>query len=141
MLFRSVKYATLFLVGISIVGALLAPGIIGLFRKGDAEVIEIGALALRMQCLAFPLTGWIIMSNMMLQSIGKALKASILAAARQGLFFIPLILLLPRIFGLFGVEVCQTVSDVLSFALAVPLCVSVLKEMREEQEKECSNLI
>ncbi len=136
-----VKYATLFLVGISIVGALLAPGIIGLFRKGDAEVIEIGALALRMQCLAFPLTGWIIMSNMMLQSIGKALKASILAAARQGLFFIPLILLLPRIFGLFGVEVCQTVSDVLSFALAVPLCVSVLKEMREEQEKECSNLI
>lgn len=81
------------------------------------------------------------MSNMMLQSIGKALKASILAAARQGLFFIPLILLLPRIFGLFGVEVCQTVSDVLSFALAVPLCVSVLKEMREEQEKECSNLI
>lgn len=136
-----VKYATLFLVGISIVGALLAPGIIGLFRKGDAEVIEIGALALRMQCLAFPLTGWIIMSNMMLQSIGKALKASILAAARQGLFFIPLILLLPRIFGLFGVEVCQTVSDVLSFALAVPLCVSVLKEMGEEQEKECSNLI
>ena len=120
---------------------VFAPGIIGLFRKGDAEVIEIGALALRMQCLAFPLTGWIIMSNMMLQSIGKALKASILAAARQGLFFIPLILLLPRIFGLFGVEVCQTVSDVLSFALAVPLCVSVLKEMREEQEKECSNLI
>lgn len=125
-----VKYATVFLVGISIVGAVFAPEIIAIFRKGDEEVIAVGAAALRLQCLAFPLTGWIVMSNMMLQSIGKALKASILAAARQGIFFIPLILLLPGIFGLFGVEVCQTVSDILSFALAVPLCVSVLKEMK-----------
>lgn len=125
-----VKYATIFLVGISIVGAVFAPEIIAIFRKGDEEVIAVGAAALRLQCLAFPLTGWIVMSNMMLQSIGKALKASILAAARQGIFFIPLILLLPGIFGLFGVEVCQTVSDILSFALAVPLCVSVLKEMK-----------
>ena len=58
-----------------------------------------------------------------------------LAAARQGLFFIPLILLLPRLFGLFGVEICQTVSDICSFALAVPLCFSVLNEMKA-QEKE-----
>ena len=75
------------------------------------------------------------MANMMLQSIGKALKASVLAAARQGLFFIPLILILPMMFGLFGVEVCQTVSDFLSFALAVPLCLSVLNEMKRAEEK------
>ena len=87
-------------------------------------------MALRLQCIVFPLTGWIVMSNMMLQSIGKALKASILAAARQGIFFIPLILILPKIFGLSGVEMCKMVSDLLSFILAVPLCVSVLKEMK-----------
>ena len=73
------------------------------------------------------------MSNMMLQSIGKALKASILAAARQGLFFIPLILILPRMFGLLGVEICQTVSDIFSFALAVPLCISVINEMKRQE--------
>lgn len=131
-----VKYATIFLVIISAVAAVFAPQIVGLFRKGDMEVIEIGTLTLRLQCIALPLTGWIIMSNMMLQSIGKALKASILAAARQGLFFIPLILALPQFFGLFGVEVCQTVSDFCSFALAVPLCLSVLNEMKREEKVE-----
>ncbi len=100
-------------------------------------MIAIGARALRLQCLAFPLTEWIVMSNMMLQSIGKALKASILAAARQGLFFIPLILILPRLFGLFGVEMCQTISDICSFILAVPLCCSVLNEMKK-LERELS---
>lgn len=125
-----VKYATVFLIGVSVVACVFAPGIIGLFRKGDEEVIAVGAMALRLQCVTFPLMGWIVMSNMMLQSIGKALKASILAAARQGVFFIPLILVLPRIFGLLGVEMCQMVADVLSFALAVPLCVGVLREMK-----------
>lgn len=128
-----VKYATVFLFIVSALGAVFAPQIIGIFRKGDTEVIQIGALALRLQCIAFPLTGWIVMSNMMLQSIGKAMKASVLAAARQGLFFIPLILVLPAVFGLFGVEVSQTISDICSFALAVPLSLSVLREMKEQE--------
>ena len=131
-----VKYATVFLIGVAVIGAVFAPQVIALFRKDDMEVIEAGALALRMQCIAFPLTGWIVMSNMMLQSIGKALKASILAGARQGVFFIPLILILPQLFGLFGIQMCQTVSDIFSFALAVPLCLSVLKEMKMQEEDE-----
>ena len=132
-----VKYATVFLIGVAGAAAVFAPQIISLFRKDDAQVIAIGARALRLQCLAFPLTGWIVMSNMMLQSIGKELKASILAAARQGVFFIPLILILPRLFGLFGVEMCQTISDICSFILAVPLCCSVLNEMKK-LERELS---
>lgn len=129
-----VKYAFVFLIFVAALGASFAPHIIGLFRKEDEEVIKIGAEALRLQCIVFPLNAWIIMANMMLQSIGKALKASIVAAARQGLFFIPLILLLPNMYGLFGVELCQTISDILSFALAVPLCVSVLNEMKQQSK-------
>lgn len=129
-----VKYAFVFLIFVAALGAAFAPHIIGLFRKEDEEVIKIGAEALRLQCIVFPLNAWIIMANMMLQSIGKALKASIVAAARQGLFFIPLILLLPNMYGLFGVELCQTISDILSFALAVPLCVSVLNEMKQQSK-------
>lgn len=131
-----VKYAFLFLVVVSVIGWIFAPQIVDLFRKQDPEVIAIGALALRLQCIVFPLNAWIIMANMLLQSIGKALKASIVAAARQGLFFIPLILILPRLYGLFGVQICQTISDIFSFVLAIPLCVSVLNEMKQAQTEQ-----
>ncbi len=77
------------------------------FRKADADVTEIGTLALRLNCLTFPLNAWIVMSNMMLQSIGKAFKASVVAAARQGLLFLPFIWILPVFTGLLGVQKCQ----------------------------------
>lgn len=130
-----VKYSFFFLVGVAALGEIFAPQIVALFRKGDEEVIAVGVAALRLQCLTFPLLSWVTMANMMLQSIGKALKASILAAGRQGLFFIPLILILPGVLGLLGVEMCQTISDVCTFILSVPLCVSVLNEMKRQEEE------
>lgn len=128
-----VKYAFIFLVIVSALCGVFAPEIVALFRKEDPEVIKVGALALRLQCLAFPFNAWIVMSNMMLQSIGKALKASIVAGARQGYFFIPLILILPRFFGLFGVEICQTIADVCTLVLSIPLSISVLREMKASE--------
>lgn len=130
-----VKYAAVFLVLVSAAGIIFAKPVITIFRKEDADVIRIGTLALRLQCIVFPLNAWIIMSNMMLQSIGKAAKASVIAASRQGLFFLPLIFILPLFWGLLGVQMCQTVSDIFSFALAIPLGISVLNEMKR-MEKE-----
>ncbi len=126
-----VKYAFVFLVAVSALCGIFAPDIVSLFRKEDAAVIETGALALRLQCIAFPLNAWIVMSNMMMQSIGKALKASIVAGARQGYFFIPLILILPSYFGLLGVQAAQAVSDFCTLLLSVPLALSVLSEMKK----------
>lgn len=128
-----VKYAFVFLVLISALCGIFAPNIVALFRREDQEVIETGALALRMQCITFPLNAWIVMSNMMLQSIGKALKASVIAGARQGYFFIPLILILPICFGLFGVQVTQAVADVCTLTVSIPLSLSVLREMKNAQ--------
>ncbi len=128
-----VKYAAIFLVAVSVAGFALAEPLVTVFRKEDADVIRIGTLALRLQCLVFPLNAWIVMCNMMLQSIGKAAKASLVAAARQGIFFIPLIWILPLFFGLLGVQMCQTWSDVCSFLLSVPLGVSVLREMKRAE--------
>lgn len=125
-----VKIAFGVLVIISIAGFIGAEPLVHLFRD-DADVIRIGKLALRLQCLVFPLNAWIVMSNMMLQTIGEALKASIVAAARQGLFFLPFIFILPRMFGLLGVQMCQTASDICTFALAVPVSLSVLKKMKQ----------
>lgn len=128
-----VKWATIFLFVVSVCGFAFAPSMVAVFRKEDAEVIAVGTAALRYLCITFSLGGWITMCNMMLQSIGMAVKASIVAAARQGLFFIPLIFILPAIFGLRGVECCQMVSDALTFALSVPLALSVLNRMKEDR--------
>lgn len=126
-----VKYAFLFLIVIGTMGFIFAPELVALFRKEDEEVIAVGTAALRYQVIVFPLNAWIVMCNMMLQSIGKGLKASIVASARQGLCFVPLILILPRFFGLTGVEICQAVSDVLTLTISVPIGFSVIREMKK----------
>lgn len=119
----------------SVVGIAFAPQIIAIFRKEDLEVIKIGALSLRMQCIFLPLSAFVVGSNMMLQTIGKPVKASISAAARTGLFFVPAILILPQFFGLLGVQMSQAVADLCSFVLCVPLAGTTLLEMKR-LEKE-----
>ena len=133
-----VKYAAVFLVIVSAAGIIFAEPLVTCFRREDAEVIRIGTLALRLQCIVFPLNAWIVMSNMMLQSIGKAARASFVAAARQGIFFIPLIWILPQIFGLLGVQMCQTWSDILTFGVSVPMCVGVLREMKQAEGQQAT---
>ena len=123
------KTAAGFLILLSVAGYIGAPQLIELFRKGDPEVTAVGIAALRFSCISFTLSGGIVMSNMLLQSIGMAVRASIVAAARQGLFFLPLIFILPSFLGLRGVEMCQMVSDILTFLLAMPLSISVLNKM------------
>lgn len=128
-----VKVGTLVLFGLSVAGFVYAGNLVELFRD-DPDVIAVGTLALRAQCITFTLNAWIIMCNMMLQTVGMAFKASVVAIARQGLFLIPALLILPKLFGLFGVQTAQTVSDLCSFILAVPMAVSVLKNFKEDRK-------
>ncbi len=128
-----VKVGVVFLIVVSFAGYGFAPRLVEIFRKGDPQVVQVGAAALRWMCLSFPLGAWIVMSNMMLQSIGKAFKASLTAAARQGLFFLPLILVLPRVLGRTGLVSSQFFADIATFLLSVPLTVSVLREMKKEE--------
>ena len=93
-------------------------------------MVAVGTDALRWQLLVLPLNVFVTISNMTLQTIRKSGRAVLLASARQGLFFIPLIVVLPRWFGLSGVEACQAVSDLLAFVLAVPLMTGVLRELK-----------
>lgn len=127
-----VKSSFVALLLIAVTGFLFAPQVIAVFRRDDPEVIRIGALAFRLQCLSFPMTGWVVMSNMMLQTIGKTARASLLAVSRQGLFFLPALAILTPLLGLLGIQLCQTVADVASFALALPLTIGVLREMQNE---------
>ena len=125
-----VKLAFGVLVGMAVIVYLFAPQFVTIFRKDDMDVIAVGTAALRYSVMSFPLSAWVVMCNMMLQSIGKGLKASIVSSARQGIFFLPLIAILPHFFGLTGVEACQVVSDVCAFALSIPIGISVIREMK-----------
>ena len=125
-----VKSSFLVLLVLAILGGVFAPQIIAFFRKDDAAVIEIGAFALRMQCITFPLTGYVVMCNMMAQTIGESVKATILAMSRQFLFFVPSLLVLSALMGLTGVEISQTVSDGFSFVVSVAVGYSILRKWK-----------
>ena len=70
------------------------------------------------------------MGNMMTQTMGKTGIASFLAVCRQGLFLAPTVLILPHVVGLLGVEMGQSVSDVLTAVVTVPFIVRILGELR-----------
>lgn len=127
--FYCLKIGTFFLAICSILGFFFAPEIIRLFRE-DPAVVATGTAALRWQLLTFTLMPTIGLTNMMLQTTRKTLRANLAAAARSGLFFIPLIIILPRFFGLTGVEMCQAVSDVCSFLLCAPMAWGAFREMK-----------
>ena len=124
-----VKVAFVFLTVMSVLGFVFSEEIIALFRD-DIKVIEIGAFTLRAYCIAFPLNSIIIMCNMLFQSTGNTLSASLMAASRQGLFLIPLIFILNYFFGLAGLQCAQCVSDYCSFVIAIPLIINYFKKLR-----------
>ena len=130
-----VRWSTVFLLAISVAGWIFAPQIIAIFRD-DPDVIAFGTTALRLQCLTFGLCGYNMMSSMMTQTIGQVGRASVLAVARQGLFFIPAVLLLPQFFDQLGVQMAQSVSDVCSFLLTIPLTAGSLRQMKQMEQKE-----
>ena len=122
-----VKVAFVFLVVLAVPAYALSGSIIGLFRGNDEIAMEIGTAAMRMQLITFPVMSWVVMSNMMLQTMGRVVSATLLAVSRNGLMFIPAILILPPVFGLLGVQLAQPVADIMALALAIPVTVNVLK--------------
>lgn len=131
--FFCVKTATVFLLAMSILGFIFAPQLISLFRD-DPEVIRYGTSALRFQCVTFCLQGWVVMSNMMLQTIGRTVPATFLAMARQGVFFVPLVWILSHTLGMLGVQLAQPVSDLCTILCAIPIQCRVLGEMARAPE-------
>ncbi|WP_444369058.1 MATE family efflux transporter [Prevotella sp.] len=124
----TVKTGFVFLAIFAAVVYCIAEQTVALFRD-DAIVIAVGSTALRWHLVAYPLNAYIMTSNMMLQTTRRPLRANLLASARRGLVFIPFILLLPHLFGLMGVAMCQAVCDVVTFLLAIPIMRLTFKEL------------
>lgn len=124
--------ATAFLLVISAVGLTFAPQIVALFRAEDPLLIEIGAVTLRWQCAAFPLVGLFTATGMLFQNIRMTFPATLLSICRNGLFFLPALLLLPSWLGMQGVQMAQGVADMLTFVLAVPYAVWISRKLKRE---------
>lgn len=99
----------------------------------DQEVLSIGRSALHAQCLALPVAPVSIICNMTFQSVGKPLRASITSSMRQGIFFIPIILLLPRWIGLSGVIWAQALADFCSFIAVIPFMIYFFREIKQQE--------
>lgn len=117
---------------LSVIGFIFAPQLISIFRD-DEEVIEIGTKALQYQCIAMPLTGFCTASNMLMQSLKISGRATVLALARQGIFYLPLIFALPKIFSITGLSLVQPMSDILSFILTVFLVKTEIKRLKNNK--------
>ena len=120
--------------GFALVIFLLAEPIMIAFID-DSEVVRIGIRALKAQCIAMPFVSLGVVSNMTFQSTGQSLIASVLSCARQGLFFIPLIFLLPSVWGLTGVEITQPVADVLTFVLCIPFDIVFFRKLKAAERE------
>ncbi|MBR1851021.1 MAG: MATE family efflux transporter [Bacteroidales bacterium] len=126
----ALEVSTLFLLVISVCGYLFAPNIIMLFRSEDATLVDIGTKALRWQCITFPLIGLSTTTNMLFQNIRMTFRSTLISMGRQGLFFIPVVLILPHYFGLDGVLASQPVADFLTFLLSVPYALWIERKLR-----------
>ncbi len=124
------------LIGAALVGAvlaLLANPIIHLFSEADADVQQIGALCIRLQCLALPVHAWVAVVNMFCAGLGNARGAVLLSTARQGTCFLPIVFPMAYLFGAFGVASVQAVADVLTLFLAVPIMRGMMRKVREAE--------
>ncbi len=127
--FYSIKLSIVFLLFSGLGGFLWAEQLIDILRH-DPDVVAVGAIALRWQIATWPFAAVVTVSNMCLQTSGRTISANILAACRNGICFIPLILILPYRYGLWGVEITQAVADILTFIIALPLMTHYFRRLR-----------
>lgn len=127
--FFTLKVMTAIMTACAVAGFAAAVAAMRVFIAADPEVVEIGARALRFQCLTMPILTLGVMCNMTFQSIGKSWTATFLSSLRQGLYFLPLIIVLPKLFGLLGVQATQPIADVFTFATCLPLIIRFFRRL------------
>jgi len=120
------------MLGIAAIAVFFNAGICIQVFRDDPDVITIGIPALRAQCIGLFFVPFQVCNNMMFQSIGYKFNATFLSSLRNGLFFIPVLLLSSWIFGLAGIQVAQAVADVLTSLTCIPFTVSFFKKISGE---------
>lgn len=119
----------------AMVGFFTAGTVVAWFRN-DLQVIAIGIPAMRAQCLALFFAPFSVCNNMLFQSIGYKRNATFLSTLRNGLCFIPLILVMQAFLGIAGVQYAQAVADVLAGLICIPFTVAFSGSCRQTGKDE-----
>ncbi|MBU3217193.1 MATE family efflux transporter (plasmid) [Clostridium estertheticum] len=135
----SLKWSTIFCLCMSILIFIFAPSIISAFGH-DTDMIRIGSKALRAQAVMFIPFGFQMVYACLFLALGKGKEGSIACLSRQGIFFIPLVLILPRILKLDGVIFSQPIADLLATLLIIIMAIKTNKKIKKQQVKSSSNL-
>lgn len=132
------KACTLVITAFSVLCFIAAPWVIGIFgsAKSDADVMRFALFAFRAQCVSLPLVPMGVTANMTFQSTGQALRATFLSSCRQGIFLVPLLLILPYTVGITGVLIAQPIADALTFIVCVPFLWKFARELKAAEERE-----
>lgn len=125
----SVKWTNVFCVVWTVMVYIFAPSILSIFGT-DENVLNIAVLALRAAVIMFITFGFQFTYSTLYLSTGKALGGVFLNSLRQGIVFIPIILLLPKLMGLNGVIYAQTISDLITTIITIPFAISIHKKLR-----------
>lgn len=131
----SILWSTVFCVIFGLVLTLFSTAIVSQFTKGDAEMIRIGATSLKANGITIMLFGFYTVYSSLFLALGKGREGFILGACRQGICFIPVILLLPMVWGLNGILYAQPIADVLSAIITVFMAIPLHKRLNEMQKQ------
>lgn len=129
----SIKWTNVFCIVWTLIIYVFAPSILSIFGT-DENVLNIAVPALRAGVIMFMTFGFQFTYSTLYLSMGKALGGVFLNSLRQGIIFIPIILLLPKFMGLNGVIYAQTVSDLITTIITIPFAISIHKSLKSEIE-------
>ena len=131
----SILWSTVFCAVFGLVLSLFPAAIVSAFATEDAEMIRVGAASLRANGISIMLFGIYTVYSSLFLALGKGREGFILGACRQGICFIPVILLLPAFWGLNGILYAQPIADVLSTAITIFMAIPLHKKLKEMQKK------
>ena len=131
--FTALRLAFVSVAAIGVVTFIFAPQLIAIFRD-DPAVVAFGVVTLRLQSITMPFTGVAMCTNFLMQTAGKMWRATFLGACRLGLVLGPVVLVLPPLLGQLGVQIAQPVTDLITTAIAIPMALAMLREMREAEQ-------
>ena len=126
----SIRWSTIFCVAVGSLMALLSTQIISQFTDGNAEMISVGSKSLMANGLSFFLFGFYTVYSSLFLALGKGTAGFILGACRQGICFVPAILILPMACGINGILYAQPAADVLSAIITVFMAAHLHRELR-----------
>lgn len=131
----SIIWSTAFCVVYGLILALFSTTIVSQFASGNMDMIKVGASSLRVNGVSLMLFGFYTVYSSLFLALGKGKEGFILGACRQGICFVPVILILPMVWGLNGILYAQPVADVLSAIITVFMAAHLYKELKAEEKQ------